>query len=97
MNRRSIASHYKQGETQKLATTATTEESDELGDFTMAVMLVATENVYVNAKGDGEDATDGDMYLPKDTILIMSVNPGTTITALRVSTDGILFITELTQ
>lgn len=81
----------KPGATQVVAYTAAAGDSTALGSTTEVVRLWASTACYVKFAAT---ATTADRLLPATTAEYVHVAPSSVISAIRVSGDGNLFITE---
>jgi len=73
-------------------TTVTTTTSAALTAGARVARIVATQDVYYEINGT---ATTSKVYLPKDTIELVHIYRGDTISFIRATADGTAHITEL--
>ena len=81
------------GTCQKISFDSSTACTNPLKDTTKIVRLISDQNCYV-AFGSSPTATSSSMYLAAGIPEYFGVTPGDKIAALKVSTAGILYITE---
>ena len=86
--------HYKPAASQTVAYTAAAGTGTAVGAYTQVVRLVATTACFVRFGGT---AVTTDLYLPANVPELFTINPSDTISAIRLSSDGNLHITEMTQ
>jgi excinuclease UvrABC helicase subunit UvrB len=101
MSKMSTQNHYQPKATIKLNTTATSAvTSSSIGDQINVVRLAATQACYVKfGNTTAITATSSDMYIPANVPEYFSIPVGGAryVAAIRVSVDGVLDITEMTQ
>lgn len=61
---------------------------------TQKVRIVVTTAAYIKI-GASPTATTSDVYMPADSPEYFTVNPGESISAIRVSASGTLHVTEI--
>jgi hypothetical protein len=82
---------------QSVAYTATAGTiSNAVGAQTRYVRIVVTTAAYY-AIGGAPTATTSDVYIPANVPEIIQISPGEKVSAVRVSGDGALHVTELTH
>jgi len=85
------------GTTQTISVAASSAAvSDAFGASTEYVRVVSTVNCHITF-GGSPTATTSLPYLPLGEVEIIKVSPGEKMAAIRVSGDGTLFCTELSE
>ncbi len=83
---------------QKVAIGAASVQSTAFDGQVNAVYLVATVACFVEVAASPTAVADTSMYLPADTPVVIDVaRIGNKIAVIRLSSDGSLYITELTR
>lgn len=81
--------------TQTAAFTATSAAiSNAVGDQTRRVSLYATQDCHVRFEKTPTALTT-DFFLPASTQIMLGIRPGQKVAAIRASTDGTLYVSEL--
>lgn len=78
-------------------TTGSTETATPLTQGTLAVRLVSTVAAFVRVGFGSQTATTDDIYLPADTPLVLDAGQGENVAVIRLSSDGTLYVTEMTK
>lgn len=94
---RSITEPFRPGTSQKVDYTGTAGTiSNGVGAYTRHVRVTVDSAAYV-AVAKSPTATASDMYLPADTPVVLTIGAGEKVSAVQVSANGTLYVTELTQ
>ena len=92
--RRDTTSVWKLGASKTVAYTGTAGTTAEMGAQTYAVSITVTTAAFVALD---KTATTADHFLPANTPLVVQCQPGQTVSAIQLSSNGSLYITELTH
>lgn len=86
---------YRLGAHQSVAYTGTAGTiTNAVGSYTTAIRVVATSAAYI-AIGAAPTATTADVYISAGIPEVFSCNPGEKVSAIQVSGNGALHVTEL--
>jgi hypothetical protein len=66
-----------------------------VGTQTYKVRVVTTTAAFI-AIGDSPTATSSDTYIPADSAEYFTITPGQKVSAIRLSSSGTLYVTEIT-
>lgn len=68
--------------------------SNAVGSQTRKVRVVVTTDAYI-VIGSSPTATANDPFLPASSVEYFSINPGEKVSAVQVSSGGVLHVTEI--
>ena len=89
--------HYRPATTQKASYTASSAAiTNAVGNNIHVIRVIATTACYITID-KSPTATTSDMYLPAGVAEYLTIHPGEKVAAIRVSADGDLYVTEMTQ
>jgi hypothetical protein len=84
--------------TQKASFTASSARiTNAVGDYINVVRLIATQDCFVKIGQGSISATTSDTFLKASVAEYFRCHPGEKVAAIRLSADGDLYVTEMTQ